>query len=224
MGMSSLQRPSLKSVIDEVEKKDLSTQNDTAIRQMAQESSKDFKLSWVNLGRVLYTVWKDKLFKVWGYEKFETYITKEVGIRKATAVKLLRSYFFLEKEEPRYLSDNYGAEEPAAKIAEYETVNVLRNAKEKKDITRSDYQNLKEAVFQKGKDATLVRKDLTQLMKQRKEVDPEVERDKRAEASVRRFVNAFRSFKHDMEVLKLIPAHLVRQAEEVVQQIERESL
>ena len=220
----SQQRTTLKDVMAEVDRNNLNGLPDSALRDMVRENSKEFKTSWVNLGRILYTVWKDKLFKNWGFEKFETYITKEVGIRKQTAVKLLRSYFYLEREEPAYLKEGFSAEREAAVVPGYEEVNVLRLAKDKKDLPKSDYIHLKKAVFENGKDALTVRKDLTQLMKQRKEVDPEEEREKRSEAAVRRFVNAFRSFKRDMDALKLIPAPLLRETEELVRKIERETL
>ena len=218
------QRSTLKEVMAEVTRNNLDGATDSAIREMVRDNSKEFKTSWVNLGRVLYTVWKDKLFKGWGYEKFENYITKEVGIRKQTAVKLLRSYFYLEREEPAYLKEGFSTERDASIVPGYEEVNVLRLAKDNKDLPKSDYVHLKKAVFENGKDALTVRKDLTQMMKQRKELDPDEEREKRSLAAVRRFVNAFRSFKRDMDALKLVPAHMLREAEEVIQKIERETL
>ena len=220
----SHQRTTLKDVMAQVDRNNLAGMPDSALREMVRENSKEFKTSWVNLGRILYTVWKDKLFKTWGFEKFETYITKEVGIRKQTAVKLLRSYFYLEREEPAYLKEGFSAERDAPAVPGYEEVNVLRLAKEKKDLPKSDYIHLKKAVFENGKDALTVRKDLTQLIKQRKEVDPDEEREQRSVAAVRRFVAAFRSFKRDMDALKLIPAPLLRETEELVRKIERETL
>ena len=198
--------------------------NDDDLRRMVVESSKEFKTSWVNLGRVLYSVWKDKIFKRWGYEKFESYITKEVGIRKSTAVKLLRSYFYLEKEEPRYLQEGYAEDTEAAAIPAYETVNVLRLAKDKKDLPQQEYLNLKKAVFEKGKDAPTIRKDLTQIMKQRREIDPDEAREERSLAAVKRFLTAYKSFKRDMETLKLIPAPLLRETEDLIRKIEKETL
>ncbi len=217
-------RPTLKDALAEINRQSLENLTDTALRELAVQSSKEFKLSWVHLGRVLYSVWKDKLFRAWGYEKFETYIAKEVGIRKATAVKLLRSYFFLEKEEPEYLKEEFSQEREAAQVPTYDAVNVLRLAREKKDLTPPDYMKLKKSVFESGKDATAVRKDLTSLIRQRQPMDPDEERQKRSEVVVRRLVNAFRSFKKDAQTLSLLPTHLIREAEELIQKIERATL
>ena len=81
---------------------------------------------------------------------------------------------------------------------------------------------MKVSVFEEGKDASVIRKDLTSLMKQRKEVDPDEEREKRNAAAVNRFLNAFRSFKRDMEVLKLISGDILEQAEDLMRRLELE--
>ena len=76
-----------------------------SVRHLALRSAKNFKTSWVELGRALYTVWKDKCYKAWGYITFDAYTAKEIGIKKQTAMKLLKSYYFLEKEEPAVLNE-----------------------------------------------------------------------------------------------------------------------
>ncbi|MDD5595453.1 MAG: hypothetical protein PHY94_04300, partial [Candidatus Omnitrophica bacterium] len=81
--------------------------DENSFRYHVLENAKGFKSSWIELGRSLYTVLKDKLYKEWGYGSFDIYTVKEIGIRKQTAMKLLRSYYFLEKEEPAYLKSDY---------------------------------------------------------------------------------------------------------------------
>ena len=68
------------------------------IREKAVLLCKDFKISWVSLGQVLYAIYDDKMFHRWGYEKFENYTQKELGMPKGAALKLLKSYLFLEEE------------------------------------------------------------------------------------------------------------------------------
>jgi hypothetical protein len=48
-----------------------------SVRHAALKNAKDFKSSWIELGRVLYTVWKDKLYKDWGYQEFEAYVARK---------------------------------------------------------------------------------------------------------------------------------------------------
>ncbi len=195
---------------------------DETLRRGVLQHAKDFKISWVKLGQALYSVWNDKIYKLWGYEKFEDYTEKEIGLKKQVAMKLLKTYYFLESEEPAYLKQEYSESTEAGKIPGYETVNALRLAKNRKELPKEEFDRLKEAVFEKGKDATLIRKDLTTLMKQRKELDPDEEREKRNVAAIRKLLNAIRSFKKDMEVLKVAPVELLNQAETLMHKLENE--
>ena len=74
-----------------------------SFRYKVLDAARGFKSSWMELGQYLFTVYRDKLFKEWWYLTFEAYTAKEIGIKQPTAMKLLRSYSFLEKEEPVFL-------------------------------------------------------------------------------------------------------------------------
>ena len=63
-----------------------------------------------------------------------------------------------------------------------------------KELTREDYTKLRKDIFEKGKEASLVRKDLTAIIKERKKVDPEQAREDRHDQSVRRLVAALKKF------------------------------
>ncbi|HLD69209.1 MAG TPA: hypothetical protein VJA17_00425 [Candidatus Omnitrophota bacterium] len=195
---------------------------DQILRQQIQNHAKDFKSSWVKLGQALYTVYNDKIYKLWGYEKFEYYVEKEIGVKKQVAMRLLKTYYFLEQEEPAYLKSDYVETSDALMVPSCETINVLRLAKRKKELPKDEYEKLKTKVFEEGKDAPAIRKDLTALMKQRKELDPDEERENRSVLSVRRFLNAFRSFRKDMEVLKLLPSEMIEELEIFMRKLEVE--
>jgi hypothetical protein len=195
-----------------------------ALRPEILEHAKAFKTSWIALGQGLYQAWRDKLYHGWGFEEFEHYIVQELGIKKQTALKLVKTYFFVEQEEPSYLKEEYREAREATIVPSYETLDVLRLAKQRKELTRDDYAKLRKNVFEKGKHEGLVRKDLTAIMKERKEVDPDEERDKRNAASVKRVITALRSFKKDMETLKLVPQDIVDEAEFLIKKLEREAM
>jgi len=190
------------------------------LRSQIRDHSKNFKTSWVKLGQALYSVWKDKIYYAWGYDKFEYYVEQEVGLPKQLSLKLLKSYFFLEQEEPDYLKSQFSETRDASKVPGYEAVNVLRMAKQRKELLRDDYLKLKRAVFEKGKNASMVRQDLMALMKVRKPIDPIEERDKRNEAAVRRLYNALNLFDKDMEALKLLPDNIVNEAKALMNKLE----
>jgi len=192
-----------------------------SLRYHILENAKSFKVSWVELGRSLYSVWKDKLYKDWGYGTLEAYTAKEIGIRKQTAMKLLKSYYFLEKEEPQYLQKDYIHEAEAAKLPGYETVDLLRKAKSKKALDTQDYESLKKQVFE-GRDSSQVKKDLTALIRQRQELEPEEAYEKRRLSTVRRFVGTLKALKKEAEMAKLLPAGVLKEISVLVSKLETE--
>ncbi|MFA4842604.1 MAG: hypothetical protein WC658_02055 [Candidatus Omnitrophota bacterium] len=206
--MEQIKTRSIRDIEDKIQGLD-----QDSMRRHILEAAKNFKSSWVELGRALYSVWKDKMFKEWGFAKFESYTSKEIGIRKNTAMKLLRSYYFLEKEEPHYLK----AATPA-----FEAVDVLRQAKNKKMLEDTDYDNLKEQIFEKGRDWHEVRRDLTSLIRQRQELDPEEAYQKRRQAAVKRLLSTLKSLKKEIELGKLLPAELIREADKLISKLETE--
>ena len=194
---------------------------DNAIRDRVLQFSKEFKTSWIKLGQSLYTVWEDKLFHAWGHEKFEHYCKNEVGLKKEISLKLLKTYFFIEQEEPNYLKEDFAEDREPVKVPGFEEANVLRLARQKKELTKDDYNAIRKAIFEKGKDASGARKDLTQLMKERKEVDPDEERDLRQQAALRKLLNSLKLFKKDSEALRLLPDDIIEEARGFMEKLEK---
>ena len=189
------------------------------LRNETVEFAKKFKTSWLNLGRHLYAIYQDKLFYGWGYNKFEDYTEQELGLKKSLCSKLLRAYLFIEQDEPVYLDENYIKDNEPVKVPGYDAVDVLRMAKGKRELTKDDYSYLRGIVFDKGKDVGEVRKELTALMKERKPIDPEEEREKRNTASIKKVLNALTSFKQDMDVLKLISPEVVEKTDALIENL-----
>jgi len=193
-----------------------------SIRYKILESAKSFKTSWMELGQALYSVWKDKLYREWGYMTFDAYTSKEIGIKKMTAMKLLKSYYFLEKEEPSYLRDDAALSRTPAALPTYESVNLLRLAKNKNLLDKGDYDNLKRDILDMGKDAREVKKDLTVMMRQREELEPAEERRKRRSATIKRLLAALKTLKTDLEAAKMLPAGTIKEISNLIHKIELE--
>ena len=214
------------SILDESlnsrNRKKLDNMSADLLRDEVLKFAKDFKTSWVSLGQSLYSVWKHKLYVGWGFEKFEIYTQKELGIRKETAMKLLKTYFFIEQDEPEYLSKDFKEDRDPVQVPHYESMNFLRLAKQNKEVNKQDYLHIKKDIFEKGKDVRGLRKDLVALIKQRKEVDPEEERQRRSQEAIRRLLAAARSFKQDMQALKLVPADVLEETDRLIKSLERE--
>jgi len=146
-----------------------------SLRYQVLEAAKQFKSSWIELGQYLHSVYKDKLYKDWGHSTFELYCAKEIGIRQNTAVKLLRSYSFLEKEEPAFLkTHNEKERQQPSELPSYESVNALRLAKQSERLAPKDYEALRTEVLEKGGEPDEVRKKIKYLLKpaEQKEVPP----------------------------------------------------
>jgi len=214
--------PSLKSrSIEKIEER-MSSIPEDSIRYKILKSAKDFKTSWLDLGQALYSVWRDKSYKEWGYLTFDAYTSKEIGIKKQTAMKLLKSYFFLEKEEPIYLEKSFAESSDPSRLATYESVNLLRLAKNKKTLDKDDYAGLKESVLEMGKDAREVKKDLTTLMRQREELEPEEARKKRKTAMIKRLLTALKTLKTGLETSKMLPVSTIKEVTNLIHKIELE--
>jgi hypothetical protein len=194
--------------------------NSQEMRALVLAGAKDFKACWLKLSQALFAVHRDKLYEYWGYDSFEHYVEKEVGIKKPMALKLVKTYAFVEQQEPQCLHANFFEEREPNVLPEFEAVNVLRQARNNKDLTKDDYLELRKGVMDSGKAAAVVRKELTALIKQRKVVDPDEERQKRNIATVKRFLGAIHTFKRDAEALKLIPAQIVNKAVELFKELE----
>ena len=192
------------------------------LRYHVLESAKNFKTSWIELGRALCSVWKDKTYKEWGYQTFEAYTAREIGIRKATALKLLRSYVFLEKEEPEYLKKDYDNPRETAALPSYEAVDILRLAKNKKTLDDDDYRDLKKAVLEKGKDVREVKKDLVGLIRARQELEPDQARQQKKLTQLKRLVGVLKSLKREAEISKILPAAIMKDLASLVAKLEDE--
>ena len=193
-----------------------------SIRYKILSSAKSFKTSWIDLGQALYSVWKDKIYKEWGFLTFDAYTSKEIGIRKNTALKLLKTYYFLEKEEPYLLDHGYINTKDALQVPSYESVDVLRLAKNKQLLDEDDYKRFKSDILEKGRDGREVKKDLTALIKQREELEPEEARRKKREATIKRLLSTLKSLKREIEVTKVLPADVLRQTISLINRMEAE--
>lgn len=193
-----------------------------SLRYQILQNAKNFKTSWIDLGQALYSVWKDKLYKDWGFLTFDAYTSKEIGVRKNTALKLLKTYYFLEKEEPRMISKDYVKTKDAAEVPSYEAVDLLRLAKKRQGLDEDDYRRFRRDVLEKGRDGREVKKDLTALIKQREELEPDEARKKRREATIKRLLSALRSLKRELEVTKVLPSDILKQTNTLINRIEAE--
>jgi len=190
-----------------------------AARDNVLRATRNFKNSWRDLAQALQVVWKEKLYLNWGYENFDQYSAKEVHVRKHTAMKLINSHMFLEKEA-LFLPRESGEDDPRKITPTFEMANALRRAK--KNLSDDDYEKVKKELMDEGKEVKEVKKGLSALiMKQRKSVNPEEERTQKNKAAIERFLTMLKDFKREIEILKFLPGVIAEDIDALVSKIEK---
>jgi hypothetical protein len=104
----------------------------------------------------------------------------------------------------------------------YESVNLLRLAKNKNTLDREDYQRFRKDVLDLGKDPSQVKKDLTSLMRQREELSSDEVRARRKFSVVKRVISSLKTLKADIETQKLLPVNLVKEISLLINKLETE--
>lgn len=188
-----------------------------SLRHRVLQSAKGFKSSWIELGQYLYAIYQDKLYRDWGYLTFEAYCAKETGIRQATAVKLLKSYSFLEHEEPEFLKNEVGDRKPD-RIPGFESVNALRLAKANENLPQKSYQELRDAVLEDVKEEADVKKKIRYVLKASTPQKPVDEAEKKSQA-VKKWIAQLRAVREEMSRLG-IPAKVTKKTEELLDVLE----
>ena len=189
-----------------------------SLRHQTLEAAKRFKSSWVELGRMLWTVWREKKFREWGYLTFEAYCTKEIGIRVATAKKLLHSYYFLEKEEPTFLKRVTSEVSPSS-LPSADAVNVLRLLRNRQGVPQQDYQKVRSYVLEKGKEAPEVRREVRAMLEEGGS-DSEAVQAARTKSAVRRMIGTLRSIRQQLVGGELVPKKLLTEMESLIGKLE----
>jgi len=190
------------------------------LREKILEAARKYKASWIELGQYLYTIQKDKQYKDWGHLSFEAYCAKELGLKLATASKLLRSYSFLEKEEPRFVAPRFQEEENPKTIPNYESVNLLRLAKENKRFTPQDYAELRQSVLVSAKEPKEVRAEVTKILSAYEDKDPrEAKREKRNTA-IKRLITFLFHIQRELESDHLLPDYLLKQMADLARKLQ----
>ena len=193
-----------------------------SLRHQTLEAAKRFKASWIELGRMLWTVYREKKFREWGYLTFEAYCAKEVGLRASTAKKLLHSYYFLEKEEPSTLKRLTSEQPPAApsQVPSADSVNLLRLLKNREEVPAEDYQKVRSYVLEKGKEAQEVRREVQSLLQENRKADPEEVEEARSKSAVRRMIGTLKALRQQLSGGGLVPKKILAEVDGLAKKLE----
>lgn len=192
----------------------------SSFRYQVLDASRRFKTNWVELAKYLYIIKKDKLYKEWGYIGLDNYCTKEIGIKKQTAFKLLSSYYFLTREDPEFLEEEILQKKDPKTLPGYEAINILRRAKGNKGLTQEDYNHLKEEVLGKAIEPREVGKQYRSMLSLVKNIDPEEEKKIRRITTIKRLIGTLKTLRKEVEILKLLPDKFTKQIDSIISNLE----
>jgi len=195
-----------------------------SLRAQILQAVKKFKGNWLELGRYLSAVDRNQAFRGWGFPTFQSYCTRELKIREQTVAKLLRSFIFLKKEAPDFLSSALEEEGRVERLPDFESVDILRKARGRKTIPEEEYARMREAVFKAEVEPRELGRQFRSLLEAAKtaSVDPEEAWEKRKSDTVRKVLGSLKSIRSTLEDNKFLSYSIVQSLGQVIKQIEGE--
>jgi len=141
-----------------------------SLRHNVLAALRQFRASWVELGRLLNDIALGGDFKEWGYDDFEVYCARELGLKRPTVQKLMVSYTYMKKHEPKRLRAFEDADDDALApaIPDYQTVDLLNRARSSGRIDDKDAADLHARAFAgeaTDETETILRKELRDCLR-----------------------------------------------------------
>lgn len=190
------------------------------IRGKTLQTAKSYKSSWIELGRYLQVIYKDKFYKSWGFLAFETYCKKELGMKEAMASKIIKSFIFLEAEEPKLTKPEYFEKEEAQPVPDLDALNTLRLAKNNKNIPKEDYADIRDSVLERGAGPQEIRAKVKKLVEDAQDTQSAEFKKTKRNSVLRRAVTALNSVRKECLENKLLPDYLINQIFELTVKLE----
>ena len=179
-------------------------------RREVVEAARAFKASWTGLARVLARVRDEALWESWGFPSFEAYCGRELRIRKATALKLTRSWSFLHRHERDWRPEVPGARPAPA----FEVVEVLAEAEERGALGADEYRSIRDSIWDPDRPVAAVRRELSERFP-RPPSEPAS-----TELRLGQLARTARRLAEDLRVCRGVPASVRTQAEDLAAAVE----
>lgn len=193
---------------------------ETEIRDKTLQTAKSYKASWIELGRYLQTIYKDKMYKGWGFLAFETYCKKELGMKEAMASKIIKSFAFLETEEPKLTKPEIFQGDVSRPVPDLDAMNTLRLAKTNKNIPEKDYADIRESVIERGAGHQEIREKVKRIIEDTQDTASAEYKKSRRNSVLRRAISALASAQKECAASKLVPDYLIKQIGDLAVKLE----
>ena len=126
---------------------------------------RQFRASWIELGRMLNEVVYGGDWKEWGYDDFEVYCARELGLKKPTVQKLMISYNYMKKfEATRLVNHEDGVDKDAAPIPDYQTVELLDRVRRRDAMPDDQMEDLHRRAFDGEGEEPEFRRELRMML------------------------------------------------------------
>ncbi len=180
------------------------------LRHTVLVAAKRFKSTWVELGKLLVQVHHEALYQGWGFDSFDAYCAHELHIRKATADKLIRSFSFLAKHEPKEVaSEDVGQRAPA-----FEVVEVLANAEERGQLSAAEYRSVRDSIWNPQQPVSELKRELVDRF-------PRPAPEPASDASqLRRLAALARKLASELAAQKKVPRAIAERAAALAEDVE----
>jgi hypothetical protein len=190
------------------------------LRHQVLVTAQKFKSSWVELGGLLVKVREAGSWEGWGFKSFEDYCTRELRIKKQTALKLTSSYGFLARHERglvdrpslAVVSDPQPRQERPTPA--FEVISVLAGAEERGQLGEEDYRELRETIWTDDRPAAQLARELSQRFPAPAKPPPP------ADLALRRFAVAARKLATDLRASGQVPKAVAERAEALAEDVE----
>ena len=181
-----------------------------SVRHSVLDAARRFKASWVELGKLLVDVRDRALFSEWGFATFDQYCSKELHIRKSTAEKLVRSFSFLARHEPRAVAnDDLVRTAPA-----FEVVEVLAGAEERGQLDANEYRAIRQSIWDSEKPVAELRREVSERFPRPPAPPPT------GDAQMSRLAHLARKLAADLKSNRAVPRAIAERAAALAEDVE----
>ncbi len=137
------------------------------LRHQVMLALRQFRASWIELGRLLNDVVYGGDYKEWGYDDFEVYCARELGLKKPTVQKLMISYNYMKKYESKRLHDFEDDKEKAAVsgIPDFQTVELLDRVRRREEMPEEKMEELHRKAFESDAEDPEIRREIRQYLR-----------------------------------------------------------
>ena len=118
------------------------------------------------------------------------------------------------------MKPDFTEEETPRKIPDYEAVNLLRLAKENKNIPTEEFAELRQEVLNEGKEPKDIRAKVKKILEDQKPKDTAEAKDQKRNGVLRRLIGFINSAKTQLEEEDLVPDHVLKQMETLAQKLQ----